>query len=168
MTDTQTAAAMHAEVMAELRAIRAALKGGSHAPSAAVSTQAAPREPGSSTAWVRGTPAPLASDADLDGEHGDPVMVYSPKKWTGPSYAGKRFSEIPAECLLVHAEELEWKAANPMAGKPEKIPMYQRREAGRARGWAARNAKNPPKPQPAGHAYEQTGGFGSDDGGIPF
>src|SRR4051812_19166212 len=53
-----------------------------------------------------------ASDAELDGEHGNPVVKWDPKYgWDGPSYAGSRFSDCPADYLEVVAKAREASAA---------------------------------------------------------
>jgi hypothetical protein len=157
--DAEMKAAL-AEIGKKLDAVLAAVKGGAHAPSAATPTQAPPREKGSKAEWIRGTPTTPAPDSDLDGQHGDPVMKFNPKKWNGPSHAGKTYSEIPAECLLMLAEELEFNAANPFADAPPARPGYQRKDAARARGWAAR-------PMPENEA-PAAGVIGDDSDSIPF
>jgi hypothetical protein len=141
MTDQQ----YHA-IMSELGAIRAALKGGAHAPSAAGGQPAA------------GGPK-VASNAELNGPNGDPVVKFPPKQWKGENFKGKHFSECSAEFLLVHAEFLEWKGANPLPGK-ETYAKYDLLDAARARGWAAQ----PEIPDDAPAA----GTIGDDSDSIPF
>jgi hypothetical protein len=88
-------------------------------------------------------PPPVADDADLDGEWGAPAVRKDPKRWTGASYVGKKYSECPSDYLLQLAGLLDWQA-----GKDEekgdtdslKYAGYKRRDAARARGWAKRNA----------------------------
>lgn len=90
------------------------------------------------------TPKEIASDADLDGQYGDPIVkVKDPRDWTGPSMKGRRFSECPSEYLEMVASRLDFFAEsaereNKIAsnGKPE--APYRRRDAARARGWAQR------------------------------
>ncbi len=112
-------------------------------------------------ALQRGSAPPLvASDADLDGQFGDPlVRAKDPKSWTGDSQLGKPFSECPAEYLDLVASRLDFfaeKAENEgtltTTGKP--IAPYNRRDAARARGWAARIR----------HGYK---GTAPDNGGFP-
>lgn len=117
------------EVLARLDRIEAALKGGSRAP--------APPAPGVA-----------APASDLDSKWGDPEVRYDPKRWRGESYKGRRYSECPADYLLELAGFLDW-----MAGKDEeeggaeklKYAGYKRKDAARARGWAARVANLPPR-----------------------
>ena len=84
----------------------------------------------------------VASDVDLDGTHGDPDVKKDPKRWDGPSQAPCRMSECPPEYLDVLADFLKWKADHPREGK-EKYAEYDRRDAARARGWAARKRAMP-------------------------
>lgn len=126
MTDSQYAA-----VMGKLTEVLIALKGGAHAPSAAAGGAAGPK---------------IASDADLDGPNGDPAVKFPPKSWKGPNYSGRKFSDCPADFLLVLAEFLEWKGNSPLPGK-EKYARFDLLDAARARGWAARpmtDAGTPP------------------------
>jgi len=85
----------------------------------------------------------VASDADLNSQYGDPeVRAKSPRDWTGASQQGKHFSECPAEYLDLVAERLEYFAGqNEMEeGDQEaaKKARWNRLDASRARGWAAR------------------------------
>ncbi len=89
-------------------------------------------------------PALVASDSDLDGQWGDPVIrAKDPRDWTGESQLGKPFSECPAPYLDLVAARLDFFAekadaeqALTTSGKP--VAPYNRRDAARARGWAAR------------------------------
>ena len=77
-----------------------------------------------------------ADDATLDGERGDPIVKWDPKYgWDGPSYAGSRFSECPADYLEVVAQAREASAAKKT--DPQKAD-WDRQEAAVARGWARR------------------------------
>lgn len=85
----------------------------------------------------------VASDADLDGPHGDPVVrMKDPRDWSGASMKGRRFSECPAEYLDLVASRFDYfaeqaEATNEMyEGKP--VAPRKRKDAARARGWAAR------------------------------
>lgn len=89
-------------------------------------------------------PKPVASDRDLDGKYGDPVLKFIPRDWTGAStFKTRRFSECPPELLDMvadtfdyfaqQAEKTDERASN---GKP--VADYKRADAARARGWAKR------------------------------
>lgn len=83
----------------------------------------------------------VAGDRDLDGPHGDPVVRKDPKRWSGSSFAGYKFSECPPEYLDVLAEFKEWQAGmDARKGTPEddRKAKFNRLDAARARGWAAR------------------------------
>jgi hypothetical protein len=87
------------------------------------------------------TSATVASDADLDGQYGDPeVKAKDPRDWTGPSMKGLRFSRCPAEYLDMVADRLDYFCStNPGATEEDhKKLKYQRLDAARARGWAKR------------------------------
>jgi hypothetical protein len=73
---------------------------------------------------------------DLDGKYGDPeVRAKDPRDWTGEPMKGRRFSECPPEYLDMLASRFDF-----FAGREtdEKKARYNRLDAGRARGWAAR------------------------------
>ncbi len=80
--------------------------------------------------------------ADLDGPHGDPeIRAKSPRDWTGESQQGKRFSQCPPEYLEMVADRLDYFAEqNAASDDPEaqKKANYNKKDAARARGWAAR------------------------------
>ncbi len=116
-------------------------------------------------ALLRGAAPPVvASDSDLDGQWGDPVVrAKDPRDWTGESQLGKPFSECPAEYLDLVASRLDFFAEKAEAegtlttsGKP--VAPYNRKDAARARGWAAR-IRHGYKP-----AENGAGGFPSDAG----
>lgn len=83
-----------------------------------------------------------ASDADLDGQYGDPeVKAKSPRDWTGPSMQGRTFSQCPPEYLDQVAARLDYFAEQNGASEDadtRKKATYNRKDAARARGWAAR------------------------------
>lgn len=88
-------------------------------------------------------PKPIAPDRDLDGPHGDPVLKFTVRDWTGASYKGRRFSECPAELLEMIAETLDYFAAqaektDERTGSGKPVADYKRADAARARGWAKR------------------------------
>ena len=83
----------------------------------------------------------VASDADLNSQYGDPeVRAKSPRDWSGPSMQGRHFSECPAEYLDLVAARLDFFASDNADGTPEgeKKSRYNKLDASRARGWAAR------------------------------
>lgn len=88
-------------------------------------------------------PKAVASDRDLDGKYGDPVVnMKDPRDWTGPPMKGRRFSECPADYLDLLAERFDYFAQKAddeheeYNGKP--VAPYRRTDAARARGWAKR------------------------------
>jgi hypothetical protein len=92
-------------------------------------------------------PAPrqtVASDTDLDGQYGNPVVkAKSPRDWTGEPMLGRKFSECPPEYLELVAERLDYfaeqsEAKNELASNGKPKAYYSRLDAARARGWAAR------------------------------
>ncbi len=87
------------------------------------------------------TVAEVAPDSELDGKYGDPEIRHDPKRWNGISFKGKHFSEAPPEWLDEMASFKDWAAGQDAAkGTPEtdKKAHYNRLDAARARGWAAR------------------------------
>lgn len=158
------------ERMAQLEGRVATLEGTVAALRAA---QAAGAGPGASSG---GAPR-VASDADLDGQHGDPVVKFDPRDWKGRSYVGLPYSRTEADYLDLVAAAKEWSADREEA-KPEKrkYARYSRADAARARGWAARiragKVKKPPlAPPPPADPWGTGRGAGGDDekdDGIPF
>ena len=85
----------------------------------------------------------VATDADLDGEYGNPEVRFDPKRWTGDSYVGLRYSACPPAYLETMAGFLDWCAENDATSDNEKYrknARYKTLDAARARGWARRNA----------------------------
>jgi hypothetical protein len=88
--------------------------------------------------------ANVASDADLDGKYGDPVIkAKDPREWAGPTMMGRKFSECPpayldlvASRLDYFSEKAEAEGKTTSSGKP--VAPFNRADAARARGWAAR------------------------------
>jgi hypothetical protein len=78
----------------------------------------------------------VASDSDLDGKYGDPVVrAKSPRDWSGEDQLGKPFSQCPPAYLELVADRLDYfNTLEPDAKKQ----TYQALDASRARGWAAR------------------------------
>ena len=83
--------------------------------------------------------AVVATDADLEGERGDPEVRRNPPRWDGDDMTGRRWSQTSPEFLGVMASFLDWKAAHPMEGK-EQYAKFDRLDAARARAWAKRLA----------------------------
>jgi hypothetical protein len=84
---------------------------------------------------------PVADDADLDGEWGDPEVRKDPPRWAGPPMVGRKYSQTSAEYLDSLAGFLAWKAGKDDEKGDEqsaKYAGYARKDAARARGWAAR------------------------------
>lgn len=85
--------------------------------------------------------AAIASDKELDGQHGDPVIsAKDPRDWSGPSMSGKRLSECPPEYLDLLAERYDYFNTTLDRSKPDdaKKMGYNARDAARCRGWATR------------------------------
>lgn len=146
---------MSAEIVALLASIDASLK-------ALVSRQSAPQ------AAPANAPA-VASDRDLDGPYGDPeIKARDPRDWTGAPMLGRKFSQCPAEYLDLLAERFDYFAEKNGAGTEDeqKKARYQRLDAARARGWAARIRAGVVKPAPAEPA--PTWAEPDDDDGVPF
>jgi hypothetical protein len=85
----------------------------------------------------------VATDDDLDGQYGNPEIRKDPPRWKGESQVGKRYSECTPEFLEVLAGFLTWKAGE--SDKKQETTSggqaksyYIRKDAARARGWAAR------------------------------
>lgn len=89
----------------------------------------------------------VATDADLDSEHGDElVRAKMPKDWTGDDYKGRRMSECPLELLDMLAERHVYFAGKNKEDGDMKKVGYELRSERRARGWARRkrNGWTPP------------------------
>lgn len=83
----------------------------------------------------------VASDRDLDGPYGDQeIKACDPRDWTGEPMLGRRMSQCPAEYLDLLAERFDYFAEKNGAGTEDeqKKAKYQKLDAARARGWAAR------------------------------
>lgn len=96
----------------------------------------------------------IASDRDLDGKFGNPVIKSKdPRDWSGVSMKGRRFSECPPEYLELFAERLDYFAQkaeqeNEKATNGQPKAKYLRADAARCRGWIARmrSGKHAPPP----------------------
>lgn len=110
------------------------------------------------------SPGGGADDADLDSSFGDPEVRSDPKKWTGPSMKGKRYSQCPSEFLGLLAGLLEWQGRrDDEDGKQDKNGNpsgdWKRRDAVRARGWQKRNE---------GKTFAEPAPGEVDDSAVPF
>lgn len=88
----------------------------------------------------------VATDADLDGQYGNPVIRRDPKRWTGESYVGSRYSDTTPEYLEEVASFKDWQAQqDDKKGDDEsrKKASWNRKDAARARGWAKRLREQP-------------------------
>ena len=111
-------------------------------------------------------PKPVASDQDLDGTWGDPVIkARDPKDWTGESMIGQKFSACPVAYLDMLADRYDYFAAQndekgekDAKGRPKS--HWDRKNAALARGWAKRKRE--------GWKAPQTSFGGSDDEPTPF
>ena len=126
---------------ASLKAILAGLKQGAATAAPVARQPVNPFSPQASTPAASNVPR-VASDADLDGQWGDPVVrAKSPRDWTGPNMMGKKFSECDPGYLDLVADRLDYFAGvNESSLEPDaaKKARYNRLDASRARGWAAR------------------------------
>jgi hypothetical protein len=113
----------------------------------------------------------VASDSDLDGKYGNPVInAKDPRDWTGPPMKGRKFSECPPAYLDLVASRLDYFAQKADAegkttssGKP--VAPFNRADAARARGWAKRMRDGTvPTPQ----MDTQDAGWTPTDDDIPF
>lgn len=88
--------------------------------------------------------AAVASEADLDGPYGDPVVRKDPPRWKGATHVGMAFSQCSAEYLENLASFFDWQAKmdeeQGRVTQTSKRPTapYKRKDAAKARGWAAR------------------------------
>ncbi len=81
------------------------------------------------------------TDADLDGQHGDPKIRMRVRDWAGPDMKGKLASQCPPEFLDEYAKILDWAAGKDAKSddvdKRKYAPLV-RKDAARCRGWARR------------------------------
>jgi len=89
--------------------------------------------------------------ADIDGMYGDPEIRKDPsaKHWAGSSCAGKKMSQCPADyliafakwkdaCVYMKMKELETVTDATAIADTTKYAGYDRKDAARARAWAAK------------------------------
>lgn len=86
---------------------------------------------------------PVADDAELDGQYGDPTVRKMPsdKYWKGEDFTGQPLSACPPEFLDAYAKyktACAFMSAKDPDEKKQKYAEYDRRDAARARGWARR------------------------------
>lgn len=91
---------------------------------------------------IHATPK-VATASDLDGKYGDPEVRFNPKRWKGPSFKGKRYSQCVPEFLDELADALEFfadkdEASGAMTSNNKPLAPFRRADAARARGWAER------------------------------
>lgn len=90
----------------------------------------------------KGQAGAVADDRDLDGKYGDPELRFMPRDWTGESYKGLRFSQCPPDLLDLVAQTFDYFADKAEETgetyKDKPVAPYKRKDAARARGWAAR------------------------------
>ena len=131
-----------------LERIALALERSAASPAAPASSGSARGAPATSSTPARAPAAAhapsddVASDRDLDGPNGDPVVRTDPKYWKGESYKGRRMSECPTEYLNELVQLFVWQAEHPQAygnHTAEQKAKFHRLDAARARGWAIRN-----------------------------
>ncbi len=82
-------------------------------------------------------PALVASDADLDGPHGDPVVKFLPRDWTGDDFRQQTFSQCTPDFLDALSKAYDYFAAKKKAENDPKA-KWEDLSAARARGWSAR------------------------------
>lgn len=137
---------------------------------AAIKSAPAPTQP----AQQAQGPGGVASDYEMSGEYGNPVVKKDPPRWAGSSYAGRRMNECPADYLESLAGFFDWQGTKRLESsgtytnnKGETVherdtAKYAFKDARLARGWAAR-AKA--APQPAANAFVDDS---AGDSEIPF
>jgi ribosomal protein S21 len=91
------------------------------------------------------TPQPAAqtaTDADLDSTHGDPIVKFMPRDWTGDEFRQQPFSATTPEFLDMLADSYDYFARkneeDSSNQESKKKTFYDKLNAKRARGWAAR------------------------------
>jgi hypothetical protein len=90
-------------------------------------------------------PHEVATDRDLDGKWGNPLIRFNPRGWKGPTFKDRKMSQCPPEFLDLLAEAHDWFAdkadrTNEMtkSDHPKPKAPFERQAAARARGWAKR------------------------------
>jgi len=119
--------------------------------------------------------APAATDAECLGQYGDPEIRKDPPRWSGESYAGRRFSQTSPEYLETLAGFKAWSAAKDdeagavdSQGRPKS--HWAKKDAALALGWARRLRETGPRrggPE-SFEAPEDLHGAGGGLDEIPF
>ena len=133
------------------------------------------------------TPAPsgivAATDAECLGQYGDPDIRKDPPRWTGESFAGRRFSQTSPEYLDNLASFKMWCAnkddaegATDEQGRPKS--HWAKKDASLALGWARRlraglTVEAPSRYGTTGHGASTKhsapdDSFGDSEADIPF
>lgn len=99
-----------------------------------------------------GAGAAVASDRELDGPYGNPVVKFNPRDWVGDDCKGLHFSDCSADFLELLAESFEYFATkaeekNERTTSDKPVADYKRKDAARARGWAERIRSGKHKPR---------------------
>jgi hypothetical protein len=94
-------------------------------------------------------PSNVATDADLDGTHGDPIVKFNPRDWTGDEFRQQPFSATTPEFLDLLAKAYDSFYAKKTAENDPKA-KWEALTAARARGWALR-LRNGWKPKTPSH-----------------
>ena len=79
----------------------------------------------------------IGTDADLDSQHGDPIVKFLPRDWTGDEFRHQPFSACTPEFLDELAKAFDYFARKKQEASDPKA-KYEVWNAARARGWAAR------------------------------
>jgi hypothetical protein len=85
--------------------------------------------------------AGAASEADLSDPRADETVKLNPRDWTGDSFKGHSMSMCPPAFLEELAKAHDYfakKNEGKLTDKGKPKSDFERRSAGRARGWAAR------------------------------
>jgi propanediol dehydratase small subunit len=76
-----------------------------------------------------------APDSDLDGQYGNPEVKKNPPRWVGTDHVGRTLSQCEPAFLDEMASFHDWRVTK---AEDDKKAGYARKDAARARGWAAR------------------------------
>lgn len=130
---------------------------------------------GIATSTGGGAGGGVASERELDSEHGDPIIRKDPPRWSGESFVGCHYSQTTPEYLDEVAGFKDWQASkNDGVEAKKKYAAYDRKDAARARGWAARMRAGwkPPRANGAAGNGQAANDEDYDDGGygdeVPF
>lgn len=122
----------------------------------------------------------IASDYEMSGEHGNPVVKKDPPKWSGPSEAGRRMADCTPTFLDEIAGFYDWMGSKRLEStktfvnaKGETVreadtAKFLFKDARRARGWAQRARSAPPARVAAPDPFATDESAFSSDDDIPF